>query len=88
MDAFVKEATGHKCEKQELLNEMELLTQKLGELDDQLRLLKKKLDTYISPQAEADSIKDIPLNIADNAINNNLERIEYDVDQHILQVLL
>ena len=60
MDAFVEETTEHKCEKQELLNEMEMLRQKICKLDDQLRLSKENLDTYISAQAEADDIKNIP----------------------------
>ena len=76
MDVFVKEATEHKCEKQELLNKMEMLNQKISEFD-QLRLLKENLDTYVSLQTEADNIKNIPPNIVGNAINNNLEEIEY-----------
>ena len=75
----VKEATEHECEKQELLNEMKMLNQKIDELD-QLRLSKENFDIYISPQAEADNIMDIP----PNAINNNLEGIEYDVEQEEL----
>ena len=53
---------------------------------DQLRLSKENLDTYVSPQDEADKIKDIPPNIADNTINNNLEEIEGDVEQEKLGV--
>ena len=67
IDIFIKEATEHKCEKQKLLYKMEKLKQKIGELDDQLRLSKENL------QAEADIIKDIPPNIAGNAINHNLQ---------------
>ena len=78
MVAFIKEASEHECEKQELLNEMEMLKQKIGKLDDQLRLLKENFDTYVNPQAEADNIKEIPPNVAGNAINSNLEGIEYD----------
>ena len=78
MDAFIKEATEHKPEKQELLNEMG--TKKIGEFDDQLRLSKKNLHTYVSPQAEADNIEDIPPNVASNAVNN-LEEI--DVEQEL-----
>ena len=46
----------------------------------------KNLDTYVSPQVEADNIKDIPPNIAGNTINNNLEGIEYDAEQEELGV--
>ena len=80
MDTFVKEAIEHKYRKQEQLNEMEMLKQKIGEIDDQLRLLTENFDSYISPQAEADNIKDILPNIAGNAINNNLEGIEHNVE--------
>ena len=86
MDAFVKEATEHECKKQELLNKMEILKQKIGELDDQLRLLKENLDTYVSPQAEADNIEDVAPNIAGNTINNNFEGIEYDEEQEELGI--
>ena len=89
MDAFVKEATEYKREKQELLNEIETLKQKIGELDGQLRLSRENLDTDVSPQAEADNIEDIPPNVAGNAVNNNinnnnLEGIEYDAEQEEL----
>ena len=83
MDAFIKEAIEHECEKQELLNEMEMLNQKIDELDEQLRLSKENLVTYDSPQAEADNIKDIPSNIAGNTMNNYLEGIEYYVEQEV-----
>ena len=63
---------------------MEMLKQKISELDEQLRLSKENLDTYVSLQAEADNIKDIPPKIAGNTINNNLEGIEYDVEQEEL----
>ena len=75
MDVFIKEATEHKCEKQELLIEMKVLKQKIDAFDYQLKLSKGNLDIYFYPQAEADNIKDILSNIASNAINNNLERI-------------
>ena len=81
MNAFVKEVTEHKHEKQELLSKMETLKQKIGKLDYQLRILKENLYTYISPQAEADNIEDIPPNIAGNAVTNALERIVYDAEQ-------
>ena len=87
MDAFVKEATEHKCERLELLNEIEMLKLKIGKLD-QLRLLKKNLDTYVSPQAETDNIKDIPPNIAGNTINKNLEGIEDDAELEELVAMI
>ena len=59
------------------------LKQKIGKLDDQLRLSKKNHNTDVSPQAETDNIKDIPPKIAGNAMNNNLEGSEYDVEQEL-----
>ena len=82
MNTFVKEATGYKREKQELLDKMEMLKWKIDELD-QLRLLKENIDTYASPQTEADNIEDIASNIAGNTINNNFEGIEYDAKQEL-----
>ena len=83
MNVFIKEATEHKHEKQELLNRMETLKQKIGKFDDQLRLLKENFDSYVSPQAEADNIEDIPSNIVHSTVNNNLEGIEYDAEQEL-----
>ena len=78
MDEYVNKATEHKHEKQELLNKIETLKQKIGKIDGQLPLWKEYLDTDISPQAEADNIEDIPPNIADNTI-----KIEYDAEQEL-----
>lgn len=90
MDAFVKEATEHKREKQELLNEIDTLKQKIEELNSQPRLSKENLDSDASPQGEANSIEDITPNVAGNTvnnnINNNLEETEYDADQEELGV--
>ena len=80
MNAFVKDATEHKHEKKELLNETETQKEKIGQIDGHLRLLKENLDSHISPQAEADNMEDIPLNIAGNVVINNLERTEYDAE--------
>ena len=52
--------------------------------DSPIEVSKKNLDTYVSFLAEADNIKDIPPNIAGNAINSNLEGIEYDAEQEEL----
>ena len=45
--------------------------------------MKENLDTYVSLQAEADNIEDVPSNIAGNTVNNNLEGIEYNVEQEL-----
>ena len=70
-----------KTEKQSCLTNIETLKQKIGKLDDQLRLSKENLDTYVSPQAEDNNINDIPPNISGNTINKNYERIEYDAEE-------
>ena len=88
MDVFIKKATEQKREKQELLNEMETLKQKIDKLDGQLRLLKENLDTYVRPQAEADNIVDIPSNVVDNAVNNNLEGIEEELGMVVVAAVL
>ena len=47
MDAFVKKATKHEREKQELLNKIKMLKQKIYELDEQLRLSKENVDMSV-----------------------------------------
>ena len=47
-------------------------------------ILKGNLDTYVSPQLEVDNTENSQSNIAGSEINNNLEGIEYDVEQEEL----